>query len=577
MVRQPHQSSSRRWRAAIGLVVLIVIGVFGFFKESNMVVEVKKEGGGQLNNNRTKIVTGSTTLKQPNLRSGDSVDGNKAHSTDSATETKQSKTAIHDNSSSETAESGNQKSKSKNTSDKPSQSTSASSSSNANAVSSNGLEESSKTAAVSTTTNAKDHTQSWLTSASSAGNGNVDSNSETPPPDEESKLSADYKSEVQWDGPVSVGMAQYMSSVDFFATSGLGHRMNEMGDANVVAKMRGFGLRIYWGTCPRKSQKPIEVFEFFFGPQPLNELVNVRSYGQALKIVNEPEGFVPLNRTGFNLTSSCPCSNRIIEIHNQFYTSLRDERFRFRQEVQDFVHQHFDNHTVIGLHVRAGNGEKGNFAEEGRAIPDLTGWVQNVAQHLKKLSEDFPNPPRLFVATDTPTIITSLRKELEHSKIDVLDYGQVRPPEGSGVIFNERGQNMMHDACVVHWKNALMDMMILSHVDVLIAGRSSSFTQSLPLTVALSKPMSQRQIPYTYCEMNPSGSATQCYQDFREWCCTGKTSFHLEGIRGSEFKRIPYRLDRVNFSVRKRTTHPKPSLATCFAHTICFLPYHWNT
>ena len=378
---------------------------------------------------------------------------------------------------------------------------------------------------------------------------------------------------------ITLQEANNKSSVDYFACCGLGHRMSKMCDANVVAKLRNWALRIHWGICPiNQGNHHVEVFEYFFGPQPLHELASVTSTGLTLKIANEAGGFKKLIRTGAYSPTTCPCSPQITEIHNQFYVSLRDERFRFRQEVMDFVHTYFDNYTVIGIHVRAGNGEEGDFVRKGRGIADPQGWIHNVSRQLIQLSQSFPTRPRLFVATDTPSIITSFQTELKDASMDVIEYTQSRPAEGSGIVFGEAflGHDTIPDGCLDHWKNALMDMMILSHADVVIAGRPSSFTQSLPITVALAKPNFLRRVPYTYCEMHPSGNATHCYQDFQEWCCTGRTDFHLDGIRRYEFRRMPFQLEKQKFRISKRTPRTSFSLSKCSSKTGCFLPYQWG-
>ena len=146
----------------------------------------------------------------------------------------------------------------------------------------------------------------------------------------------------------------------------------------------------------------------------------------------------------------------------------------------------------------------------------------------------------------------------------------------TGVLFGENfRQNAYQGECLGHWKNALMDLMIISHADVVISGRPSSFTQSLPMSVALAKAKSLRKVPYTYCEMNPSGSETRCYQDFQEWCCNGTTEFHLKGSTKYEFRKIPYQLEKVVFRMRDRTDVAYPlSLANCPRN--CSIPYQWG-
>ncbi|VEU38092.1 unnamed protein product [Pseudo-nitzschia multistriata] len=56
--------------------------------------------------------------------------------------------------------------------------------------------------------------------------------------------------------------------------------------------------------------------------------------------------------------------------HYSFYQQLA-ALFRFRTGVEDFAVSHaFSERTVVGVHVRTGNGEKGDFARKGRSILD---------------------------------------------------------------------------------------------------------------------------------------------------------------------------------------------------------------
>jgi hypothetical protein len=192
-----------------------------------------------------------------------------------------------------------------------------------------------------------------------------------------------------------------------------------------------------------------------------------------------------------------------------------------------------------------------------------------VSINLLDIARDFPKPPRLFVATDTPSIITAFRDELKE-KMAVVDYKQERAEEGKGVLFGTAGKLERSSQCLGGWEGALMDMMILSYSDVVVAGRPSSFTQSLPITVSLAKPKATRVVPKTYCELNPAGTKTRCYKDFEEWCCQGETDFHLVGIRGYEFRRMPVELEKQDFEV----SHRLPLSYTCPAYR-CGFPYDW--
>jgi hypothetical protein len=51
-----------------------------------------------------------------------------------------------------------------------------------------------------------------------------------------------------------------MSSVDYIARSGLGHRLGQMANATLVAKELNFILRGYRGTCADSNGNKKEVF-----------------------------------------------------------------------------------------------------------------------------------------------------------------------------------------------------------------------------------------------------------------------------------------------------------------------------
>ena len=369
-----------------------------------------------------------------------------------------------------------------------------------------------------------------------------------------------------------IDQAKEKSSVNYFTCCGLGHRISKLVDAHYVAKQFQFGLRVFWGSC----EGPVDIFTHFFGTQPLDELENVTSTGLVLRINNEAPGFKKLIRDG-NETDchhrKCPVD--VIQEHHVFYEKLRD-RFTYSEDVNQFRTHHFSNYTVIGIHIRAGNGEGGDFVKKGRGINNTDSWISNTSRHLIKLSKSFERPPRLFVATDTPSLIEGFRKELK-GHMDVVDYEQTRMAEGEGVLMGQHGKYSGGEMCLSGWKDALMDMMILSYADIVVAGRPSSFTQSLPIHIALSRPMEHRLAKETYCEMNPNATIMRCYEDFHTWCCRGTTDFHLEGIRRYEFRRMPFELHKQLFEVLPRPTPVERDPQRCNQNPrACSLPYDWS-
>lgn len=342
--------------------------------------------------------------------------------------------------------------------------------------------------------------------------------------------------------------------------------MSRMSDAHYLAKLLRFGLRAFWGYCDAT-----EVFHHLFGPQPLDELVNVTDRFQSVRVNNDVPGFWKLVRKGSNET--CSCSFEKAKEDVRFYQGLRS-RFHLKHVVDSFRREHFTtNATVIGMHIRAGNGEKGHFTSRNRAIANETEWTRNVVDQL--LQAGWGPSPILFVATDTPSMVVSLRKLLDGA-MKVITHNQKARQPGTGVMFGERGKVVnTGKSCLGGWENSVIDMILLSHADVVVAARPSSFVQSLPMSLALSTPKESRKTSHSYCEFNPSGTAMQCYEDYKEWCCVGTTSFSLAGMQPTDYLRMPptEKVDQKKLKMSRRGPRdclPKPEgwKQTC-------LPYDW--
>jgi hypothetical protein len=263
-----------------------------------------------------------------------------------------------------------------------------------------------------------------------------------------------------------------------------------------------------------------------------------------------------------------------------FYRQLRD-RFRGKAVVDQFRKDHFDGKMVIGIHIRAGNGERGDFAQRNRTIADLSQWLQSLAAlirttHLSSIRSG--QRAVIFLATDTQSLEARLKDVLP--EVEIIVWSQQKPSEGSGVSFGAQGEvNTAGESCLKDWEDTFLDMMLLSFSNVLIAARPSSFTQALPMSLVLSHDK-------TFCEVNVDASAMHCYSAFQDWCCQGRSSFSLEGIkqryeylrmpnkRGSETIDLSSYDDRKRFKIEERPSDgcaPKPLgwKQTC-------LPFDWS-
>ena len=137
-----------------------------------------------------------------------------------------------------------------------------------------------------------------------------------------------------------------LSSVDYWACCGLGHRLIRMSLAHYVAKQRNFSLRAFWGWCG--EQAPIEVFSYLFRPYKSSEVQGISRGNVLLPFYNEVPGFSALVRTPTNNRSECACQRDKVDADFELYSSLRD-RFRSKHIVDKFVREQFDNATVIGV------------------------------------------------------------------------------------------------------------------------------------------------------------------------------------------------------------------------------------
>lgn len=360
-----------------------------------------------------------------------------------------------------------------------------------------------------------------------------------------------------------------LSSVDYYACCGLGHRLVRMSLAAYVAKQRNFSIRAFWGWCGERN--PIEVFSYLFRPYLDSEVLpNVKSENMLLPFYNEVPGFAALERKPTTNLTECACQSDKIDSDLEFYTSLRT-RFRNKKFVDAFVKDNFSNSMVIGIHVRAGNGEGGDFERKGRVIENPEEWVGSVCKLVHDFSTEnkLPLPPTVYIATDTPSMISSFKAQLNQYNIRLLDLPQERTGEGEGVLFgdaanvnNKGDKSDDYSTCLKGWTDTLTDMFLLSHADVVIASKPSSFSQTVPMSIAFGKKEAERKIDTPFCEIIPQMEShiedskvvwkeishkLQCYNSYMDWCCNYSTwiRFKKKGpknhvkVVSKEFVRFP--------------------------------------
>ena len=352
--------------------------------------------------------------------------------------------------------------------------------------------------------------------------------------------------------------------------SGLGHRLARMSNAYHFTKAMNLEfMEVDWKVCKGSTdEESVRIFEYLFGSRflkipttvPISKLypwfrsVQVSPEANASSTAKREIAF-PCEVTGYHLKGRY---NRTELPDTNYYGKLDSDYEMFSTMIEMFEHQHnnvvgsfqkanrFEDHTVIGLHLRGGNGESGGFLRQDREIPNPEKWLANMATLLSNFTKADPRfqkkPPLIFVATDTPSFIEKMTKLLEPHSIPVVSFSQTRVPEGSGIsAFYEHSSAK---DCLDTWKSQLIDMIMLAQSDLVAAGMYSSFTQILPLSLQFRKIQEQKQeknpqnpLPGIFCEIGPDGSMMDCYNDFFEWRIIKRSSLPTWGNTTAEPQR----------------------------------------
>jgi len=250
---------------------------------------------------------------------------------------------------------------------------------------------------------------------------------------------------------------------------------------------------------------------------------------------------------GYQFPRGCPLNYAIrnpIVVHKAksdefFYRQLRS-LFRFNDQVRAFSEKHrFSDRIVLGLHIRAGNGETGDFINKERGIRgDIDVWLVHAVKTIHQLTIqirsayerrdsdsktirkqlDLSLSPLIFLATDDPSLVNKLADATRSYNISTVAYPQRRVKQGKGVSFYKRKQEDMTDisktnesthnntkndtntnnnndddgddnttACHESWMNQFIDATLLGSADAVVAAQYSSFSQAVPLLTVLAE------------------------------------------------------------------------------------------
>lgn len=197
-------------------------------------------------------------------------------------------------------------------------------------------------------------------------------------------------------------------------------------------------------------------------------------------------------------------------------------------------------HTVFGLHIRTGNGEKGDFAAKRRGMPRLDAWVVRAVRLLCDYRHAHPGhfvdrPLLLYVGTDTASVVPQLRAASDLAcRIPVVSAAQRHPGDGEGASFrafaNPKGEATETEACLDGWRDMFLDMYAFTRCNTVVAGTYSSFTQAAPLSYVMHKAKAYRRRstataasgdgdrhPHYFCEMGNEGNRMDCFDTLASW------------------------------------------------------------
>ena len=374
--------------------------------------------------------------------------------------------------------------------------------------------------------------------------------------------------------------------VHYRCQSGLGHQLLRFSAVYHLAMLYEFP-RIWPTANPMCGGTIFTIYNYLLGPsknlsaitQPL--LVDVPYFNSG----HDRRENIFRNRSLFQLPRSFPnltfvnettLSDEIqrslirgVDLNNQVrgYNKFRKENNFWGKDQSDyqfyeqlmlmFSHEHastiraamdhtnFTKHTVFGLHIRAGNGEKGDFEHKLRGMHHIDQWLAYTMLLFCSYKEEHPHffyekPLMIFVGTDTPSVILKLQSVSEETcQIPVTSAPQVYPEDGSGVTYDTFAtadeEKFYH--CLNGWRDMFLDMYMFTQCNTVVAGTYSSFTQSAPLSYVMHKAKLHSHHlekttsslgggghPHYFCEMGKTGQRMDCYDTLGSWMVSKTTA-----------------------------------------------------
>ena len=210
---------------------------------------------------------------------------------------------------------------------------------------------------------------------------------------------------------------------------GLGFLFFSAAIAWSYAKRTDRTLIIDWTETIFSEKKEINVFDIFFesncvlaGVPTITRNLNSLKYPKPIAFYNQLEGLEQYN----TVFPYCFRSQKRMADAIPFFGSLRI-RPEWKTVIDHFVSANFENHFVIGLHVRHGNGEDGHFSFANRNIKRIDVFLENFEKYVNEYHAD-KNNIKLFVCTDLNVVLEMLASRFSH----IITRKQWRPDTNAG-------------------------------------------------------------------------------------------------------------------------------------------------
>jgi hypothetical protein len=268
----------------------------------------------------------------------------------------------------------------------------------------------------------------------------------------------------------------------YSACCGLGHRLGRNTHAFVNSLRNLETLSIDWGHCGDSGPIFDHLFErsqesnmtLFSSPSPYKRVISNEEHGLHAWLNSEE-------------CASDPRSAMLVcSAFNRMKPAIK-EKYQLSMEIlHDQPPFHHSRRSIVGVHVRHGNGETGDFTGKGRDRFDLRQLLHDTLSTIAAVVRQNQLTPdyAIFLATDSVEVEHMMRNMTLHP---VLVRSQNRAPPGTGVTFGAWGhmctsgkanpacQNMK---CLDAFSDIWLDLMVLSSCDAIVSSRYSSFVQS---------------------------------------------------------------------------------------------------